>query len=425
MVNLGSGPVACAMALTVLLLGGCDDSAPAELPSPDATAAVSFDAAVDADAMPDGSVAALAPFPGGCETDQDCDSPLVCLMGICVRPPPPRPSEYSCDDAPVPGSTPDFSCWQTPPELADGPAMVTGQGLLEYFGEGGPTIGLRVRFYDFETFDPTPCLGAGERERDVRAARVAVELCLDETLDGQANTAPIADVQTEACATPQAESGCWTAPNLPTGRALVARITGDPTLWVPTYQYGLFINPCTNGQARFDSGICPEQLVDAVSDVDWSCDLVDAASPFQGTSAEPYWFKNLSVISQETWDSFPQTAGEVRINLGRGAIAGRQYDCSGRSVVNATFALANPGPRDTYFNGIAADTLPSPGRSTTNLLGTYANLNTPPGGNALVAAAWQGETLMLVNYERFFLLPDTVTIVNPTGRGPVRVEPPY
>lgn len=416
-------------AIVFVAATGCDEQT-AELPAAEPDSATPdvgltpVDAGIDADAAP--VVEGLTAYPGGCDLDQDCDGKR-CEVGICVPPPPAdRPSEYSCDDAPRPGTSPDLGCWFAPPPAADGPATVPARGLVEFFGEGEQTVGLRVRFYDYETFDPSPCVDAGARARTVADARQAVERCLDEQVDADPDRAPLADTVSEACDPPVADSGCWAVEALPTGRPLVARVTGDFNEWVPTYQYGLFINPCAAPQARFDSGICPESLDLPDPALNWSCGLVEAPSPHHaGAPGGAYWFRNISVISQRTWDSFPQTAGEVRINQGFGAVAGRLYDCDGRSVVHATFGLARPGRRDTYFNGNAADTLPSPGRVTTNLLGTYANLNTPPGPNGMVAVARVDGTPALVAYERFFLLPDTVTIVNPAGRAPVQVEPPY
>jgi hypothetical protein len=300
-----------------------------------------------------------------------------------------------------------------------GPAEVPARGLVEYFGDGDKTVGLRVRLYRQDAFDPSPCARVAERERNPEQARSRTETCVDE------RTTPLAETVTVECGVPNPQSGCWSLPAVPTGTPLVARITDDAGRFVPTYQYGLQINPCV-APPRFDSGTCPESVPSAEPSTDWQCDLSETASPHHGEGlVAPYWYRDLSVISQQTWNTFPQTAGEVRINLGRGAVAGRLYDCDGRSVVNATFGLVEPGTRNTYFNGNPQDTLPSPGRTATNLLGTYANLNTPPGPNGLSAIALQDGVLRLVALERFFQLPETVTIVNPTGRRPVLAETPY
>ncbi len=203
---------------------------------------------------------------------------------------------------------------------------------------------------------------------------------------------------------------------LPTHTQLVVRITGDDQLWVPTYTYGLYINPCDNGHPRTTSGTCPSDVTDSPDGVEWGCDL-------QGGDA-PFFYRDLTVISQATWISFPPTAGVARLELGNGAVAGRQYDCHGQSVVNAAASFARAGT-PIYFNGNPADVLPQPGRVQTNARGTYASLNVPAGPNGMVSVAWQGGELKVVGYQRFFQLPNTIVMINPNGRKPVAIEPPY
>ncbi|MEZ4464460.1 MAG: hypothetical protein R3F43_08090 [bacterium] len=296
--------------------------------------------------------------------------------------------------------------------LAEGPPPFAARGKVEYFGDGNQTVGLRVRFYPYQTFDPSPCVDVAGREPDVAARRALTEACVDGL------GAPIADTTTVECDPPDPESGCYAVDALPTGQRLVVRITGDLDEWVPTYHYGLFINPCAVPVVRDESGACPEDFPGA-ADADWACDLTADAGG-------DYYLRNLSVISQATWTSFPPTAGLPRINLGNGAVAGRLFDCEGRSVINASFELAHPGAKRTFFNGNPDDLLPQPGLTYTNTRGTYASLDTPPGPNGLVAVGRRGaDEVPTVAYERFFLLPDTITLLNPTGRRPLEEEPPF
>ncbi|MCB9544780.1 MAG: hypothetical protein H6706_02675 [Myxococcales bacterium] len=355
------------------------------------------------------------PYPGGCAADTDCDQATGyrCRLGVCVAPPGvAQQLAYSCQDMPRPQSRPSLGCFDAPPPLAEGPAEVAARGKVEYFGDGNQTVGLTVRFYRYKDFDPSPCVDVAGREPDVAARRALTEACVDGL------GAPIAETVTVECDVPDPESGCYTVPALPTGERLVVRITGDLDEWVPTYHYGVLINPCTVPVVRAESGACPEDFPEA-SDADWACDLTADAGG-------DYYLRNLSVISQATWTSFPPTAGLPRINLGNGAVAGRFFDCEGRSVINATFALAHPGAVRTFFNGNPDDLLPQPGLTYTNTRGTYASLDTPPGPNGLVAVGRRGsDDVLTVAYERFFLLPDTITLLNPTGRRPLEEEPPF
>lgn len=352
----------------------------------------------------------LPPLEGGCAVGECMTG--VCRLGICVTPPPEGDTTaawFSCDDTPRVGSSPDFSCWAAAPRSpADGPDTIESRGFVEFFGDGELTVDLALTFYRADSFDPSGCASAADGVLDINEARRLVSVCIDET-----NTS-IAEATTFECGDP--DKACYTA-TLPTGVPLVARVEGDLETWVTTYVVGLYINPCLAPAPRLGTAICPEEVPDA-PDGDWGCDLVD-------TGDGPFYYKDLTVISQATWTSFPPTAGLPRINLGKGAVAGRLYDCGGRSVMNATFSLSNPGEKLTYFNGDPDDTVPQPGLTYTNTRGTYADLNTPAGPNAMVAVAWQDGELKTIGFERFFVLPNTVVIFNPNGRKAQLTAPPY
>lgn len=395
---------------TLFALTACGEKQLNEAP-PDA--AVTDDAAVEDDAavVTDGGEAPpLTPYPGGCADDAECAD--LCRLGICVSPPRDQfQVAYGCQDMPLPQARPNLACFDAPPALADGPAMVPARGKVEFFGDGELTVGLTVRVYLYKDFNPTPCMEAAGAEQNVIAARQLIEACVD-TL-GE----PLAETVTVPCNPPDPESGCYALDALPTGQRLVIRITGDLDEWVPTYQYGVFINPCSVPVVREELGACPEDY-EVEGEIDWGCDLT--ADP-----AGDYYQRNFSVISQATWISFPATAGLNDINIGNGAVAGRFFDCEGRYIINATFALAQQGSVTTYFNGNPDDLLPLMGQTQTNNLGTYASLNVPAGPNGLVAVAVRGANVPTVAFERFFLLPNTVTLINPSGREALEEEPPY
>ena len=363
-------------------------------------------------------ISPIAPYPGGCAADPDCDGAQVCRAGLCVAPPPDdRVALATCDDVARPDVALDFGCWENPPMLAiEGPRAVDMRGEISFFGDGNVTKDLDVRVYDFATWDPSPCSEAGEGIVDIARAREAIEACID------LNNEPVATGRSVVCEGNPTQ-GCYALTGVPTGIQLVVRVTGNARLWVPTYEYGVFINPCVLPQFKED-GTCPEQVIDAPADTNWSCSLRAGEG-----GGDPYMGIGLSVLSQTTWQTFPPTAGVARIRTGRGAIAGRVYDCQGRPVANAAAGFFDPGDRTTYFNGNPDDTLPQPGLTYTNLDATYANLDTPAGPQGVVTVAWTGEgadrQLVIANYNRIFLVPNTLIILSPSGRNPVDVTPVF
>ena len=359
-------------------------------------------------------VAPVVPFEGGCADDNACGAGVKCVLGVCVKPPPQNlKANFACDDALVDGSDPDFSCWDAPQAVAaDGPAEVPMRGRIDFFGDGNVTKELTVKIYTLDQFDPTPCLGVADGQNEIDRARDAIEACIDE------HNQALAETVSHIC-TDDPTKGCYELDAVPTRKQLVIRVYGERRLWVPTYEYGVFLNPCVLDQFKEDS-TCPEQRPDAAPDTNWSCSL-------KADDAGVYAPNGLNVLSKTTWTTFPPTAGVPRIQVGHGAVAGRSYDCQGRPVVNASVGFSNPGPRTTYFNGNPDDTLPQPGLDHTNLDATYANLDTPPGLQGIVQVAWQGtgadRKLKVVNFNRVYLLPDTLIILSPSGRDPLDTVP--
>ena len=354
--------------------------------------------------------AGVEPMPDGCTEDRDCSGD-ICRLGVCVlEPPSDRASNYSCDDELVPDSSPDFDCWDEPPTLADGPSEVAVSGVVDYFGDGSRTVNLRIAFYDYDTFDPTPCLDVGDGAADLIGAREATETCIDD------NLTPLGETVSVPCPN-RDDRGCYELEGLPTGKHLVVRVTGELRRWVPTYTYRVFINPCVNDYWK-EGGVCPEQRPEAPADHDWSCSLRER-------DGESYFDLEVTAISTATYTTFPPTAGVPRITRGNGAVAGRQYDCVGRPVVNATVGFHQRGRLTTYFNGDPDDTLPQPGLTHTNLTGTYATLDAAAGPSAMVAIGRKNGEVRTLNFYRYFLLPNTIVILSPSGRLPTDAVPPF
>ncbi len=401
----GLGTIPLWWVVAAVLFASCGEkgaSDPGARPdeTPDAAAVDAAPVTTDA-----GPVTALEPYPGGCTSDGECQNG-ACHLGICVAVPPrDLEARFACDEALV-EATPDLDCWDSPAPLADGPAAVPARGVVEFFGDGSLTVGLRVRFYDYASFDPSPCVDASASARDVFEARRLVEACVDE-----ANPNPLADTTTVACAD-RDDVGCYAVESLPTGRPLVVRIWGEEQTWVPTYEYGVFINPCVE-EPWSASGTCP-----ADGSSTNHCSLRQVGD-------EAVYYDDLTIISTQTYQTFPPTAGIGRIERGEGTIAGRQFDCAGRSVAFASVGVHRSGRKTTYFNDDPDNILPQPGLLQTNVRGTYAELSLPTGPQGIVSVAWLAGRLRTVNFRRLFVLPDSVTFVNTPGRLPVETEPPY
>ena len=392
---------------TALAIPACDrkklsDNQPLDAAAYDASTVDASDAAT--------GPLGVVPYPGGCASDEECGGHL-CRLGICVpAPPADREARFACDDTVVPASIPNLECWVQPAPLGSESRSARSEGVVEFFGDGSRTTDLRIRFYDYELFDPSPCLEAGRPGADVATARELTEACIDD------HNEPVGETTSGPCEH-RDDLGCYSVEGLPAGRHLVVRIDGEPRKWVPTYTYGVFINPCVNPHWK-PVAICPEEMPDAPSDTNWSCSLSELGGEIVHT-------RDVTVISVATYSTFPPTAGVPRISRGNGALAGRQYDCDGRSLVNATVGFHRPGLLTTYFNGSADDTLPQPGLTYTNARGTYATLDAPAGPQGMVAVATQDRSPRIANYYRFFLVPDTVVILSPSGRRPLTVQPPY
>ncbi len=291
------------------------------------------------------------------------------------------------------------------PGDASGGGTVTVRGLLTKFGKAMEPVGLCVAILDYDLFMGSSC-ALGDPADWERC--FGVDLCTD---PGALREAVLG---TTTSVGHSEDAGSYEIPGIPVGTNLVMRASGPKQTWVDTYKYGVFIP------------------------------AAEAALGVVEVEA--------SIISKSSWQTVPATAMVPRgIQPGHGAIAGTVSDCGGApledklcdpahtcgpgepcdcdpgfvcvgdapegrctrlpwSIVGATVGVSTTATNIAYFQGHEGDNLPSPGRQSTNILGTYVVIDAPGGPTDLVASAHDGQGIQPLGRSHLFMVPRSVAI---------------
>lgn len=316
------------------------------------------------------------------------------------------------NDAPVLTCAAETIFPRPPTGEGDASATVTVSGLLTKFGKAMEPQGLCVAILDHAKFMASDC--AKQDNFDNWEACFAADLCANPGALGAGVV-----LGTTISTGHSEDAGRYEIPNIPVETNLVVRASGPATTWVDTYKYGIFIPA---GEA-------------ALGTVE-----VEA-----------------SIISKSSWQTVPATAMVPRgIQQGNGAIAGTVQDCGGApdetkpcdptktcapgaecdcepgnvclgeagaafctrvpwSIVGATVGVSTRATNIAYFQGNEGDNLPAPGRKFTNILGTYAVIDSPGGPTELVAAATEDGQVQIVGRATIFMVPRSVAIFSFRG----------
>ncbi len=296
------------------------------------------------------------------------------------------------------------------PSAGGGGATVTVAGLLTKFGKAMEPRDLCVVILDYDAFVGSDC--AREDNRDNWQSCFGADLCADPDALGAGVV-----LGTTRSTGHSEDAGRYEIPGIPVETNLIIRASGPTTTWVDTYKYGLFI---------------------------------PASEAALGTIEV-----EASIISKSSWQTVPATALVPRgIQPGNGAIAGSVADCGGApddskpcktdktcapgedcdcepgyvcladgadgadgacarvpwSIVGATIGVSTNATNIAYFQGNEGDNLPSPGRQSTNILGTYAVIDSPGGPTEVVATAHDGDEVRVVGRANLFMVPRSVAI---------------
>ncbi len=234
------------------------------------------------------------------------------------------------------------------------------------------------------------CTGI-EDEDEAAACRARVEanglVQLDSLVLGSVRTTE--DFEDSELEDPEGTS-LYEFPNVSTNWRFAVKVSGRANRWRDTWEYGLF----TRG--------------DLVRDDDTL--RIDATA-----------------VSAGAWATIPPAVGLAGgIDDTHGAVAGVIRDCGGAdrnpwSIVHATVGISfNESSVLAYFNGNPDDRLPFPGRTNTNVLGTYAAIDLPPGPNRVAPVICTGdcadrEDYIFAGAKNVFQTPKSVIIATFEG----------
>lgn len=234
------------------------------------------------------------------------------------------------------------------------------------------------------------CAGIEDsNEADACRARVATNGLaeLDSLVLGSVRTTE--DLVDSALEDPEGTS-LYEFPDVSTNWRFAVKVSGRANRWRDTWEYGLF----TRGDlVREDDTL-----------------RIDATA-----------------VSAGAWATIPPAVGLAGgIDDTHGAVAGVIRDCGGAdrnpwSIVHATVGISfNDSSVLAYFNGNPDDRLPFPGRTNTNVLGTYAAIDLPPGPNRVAPVICTGdctdrEDYIFAGAKNVFQTPKSVIIATFEG----------
>ena len=402
-----------------------------------------------------------------CDTDDECEDPQICVSNVCVIPP--TAAAYLSDDEgdqpeEFEGMNPSLDCYLNDAlfEPAGETRPITLVGKVERFGSGPTTEGLCVTLYDETTllpwlvnsecnllsddnddedlyigcFELDPCrcdehfagttdlnevmIEGAEAAMDEAGTPLAIdslnncysfigycdgiedsaaaETCrdrirtnglseVDSLVFGSVRTTE--DLEDSELEDPEGTS-LYEFSNVSTNWRFAVKVSGRANRWRDTWEYGLF----TRG--------------DVVRDDDTI--RIDATA-----------------VSAGAWATIPPAVGLAGgIDDTHGAVAGVIRDCGGDdrnpwSIVHATVGISfDENSVLAYFNGNPDDRLPFPGRTDTNVLGTYAAIDLPPGPNRVAPVICTGDCTDREDYvfaggKNVFQTPKSVIIATFEG----------
>lgn len=390
---------------------------------------VTTDTVTDADAETDTGGFNEAAIFFECETDDECEPAngreQICVERVCVVPPTvpahmsndegDAPEEFE-DQAPVTGCYSDNGLF----EPAGENTVVTLAGTVERFGSGPTTEGLCMTFYDEAALlpwlinsecnlladedeelyigcfalDPCRCqehfdgltdenevmLEGAEEAMDLAGTPMAIDsLDACNAFIGYCSQVEDADLRADCEARVQA-NGLTTRTSLVEGHTRTTEDTEDSQLDEPE---GTSLYTIDGIQTNWRYAVKVSGRANRWRDT-WEYgqftrgDLVeDGTIEIDGTA-----------VSDGAWRTIPPAVGLAGgIDDTHGAVAGVVRDCGNDTrnpwaVVHATVGISfNQGSVLSYFNGNPDDRLPNPARVDTNVLGTYAAIDLPPGPN--------------------------------------------
>jgi hypothetical protein len=171
--------------------------------------------------------------------------------------------------------------------------------------------------------------------------------------------------------------------DVPTNWRFAVKVSGRENRWRDTWEYGQFTRGdlIRSDWPWFTDGVTDPEARDddELLLADLGLDAAIEAIRIDGTA-----------VSAGAWATIPPAVGLAGgIDDTHGAVAGVIRDCGNDgdernpwAVVHARVGISfNQGSRLSYFNGNFDDRLPNPARIDTNIDGTFAAIDLPPGPN--------------------------------------------
>ena len=375
-----------------------------------------------------------------CDTDEDCDTfngqEQICVRNVCVVPPT-ETAFLSDDEGDQPEEhddmQPNLDCYvdgSLYEPVGDG-SPTTLVGKVERFGSGPTTEGLCVTLYDETTLLPwliqSECNLLADDEEELYIGCFELDPCrCEEHFAGTTDLNEVmiegAEAAMEAAGTPasiDSLDSCYSFIGFCSGiedataaDACRARVAANGLSDANTLVFGSVrtTEDLEDSQLEDPEGTSLYEFADVPTNWRYAVKVSGRANRWRDTWEYGHFTRgdlvrddgtlriDATAVSAGAWATIPPAVGLAGgIDDTHGAVAGAIRDCGGDdrnpwAIVHATVGISfNERSVLAYFNGNPDDRLPFPGRADTNVLGTYAAIDLPPGPNRVAPIICTGD----------------------------------
>lgn len=347
------------------------------------------------------------PFKNSCPENGKCAEGKECVSGLCAVPPKEETSITDFKNEKPTSEKPKLDCIENPFPNPDGPKKVRLYGIVDRFGGGGITIGMKVSVFLFDEWHPEVCECEKDKNKRLECfinygSAIGEGVSFDSNSDKPEKISSLCEKHLECpmgymCDTKHNEClkqyGYYQIDNIPTNTPIVIRVRATifSEKWHDAYIYFAYLYASSAEKCGEKEG----------------CDYKYRYNP--------------TSVSDDQWILVPNTMGVGEIKEGNSAIGGRIQDCGDKDrpswpISHAIVQVGNPGSVISYFNDIEDDALPLKKKTSTDIFGRFAALDIEPGWNRVTAGVLLNGKITSLGNVDLYILPNSLFLVTFPGR---------